>query len=108
MCIRDRGYTGSVSIGGVELREVNESSLLRNVTYVSHQSYLFKGTVRDNLLMGKLSATDDELWAVLERVNLAGFLKAEQGLDTPLLEKAGNLSGGQCQRLALALSLIHI
>ena len=104
---RNRGYTGSVTVGGVELREVNESSLLRNITYVSHQSYLFKGTVRDNLLMGKPSATDDELWAVLERVNLSAFLKAEQGLDTPLLEKASNLSGGQCQRLALARALLH-
>ncbi len=104
---RNKVYAGSVTIGGVELREVNEGSLLRNITYVSHQSYLFKGTVRDNLLMGKPSASDDELWAVLERVNLAGFLKAEQGLDTPLLEKAGNLSGGQCQRLALARALLH-
>ena len=104
---RNKGYTGSVTIGGVELREVNESSLLRNITYISHQSYLFKGTVRDNLLMGKPSASDDELWAVLERVNLAGFLKAEQGLDTHLLEKASNLSGGQCQRLALARALLH-
>lgn len=104
---RSKGYTGSVTIGGVELREVNESSLLRNITYVSHQSYLFKGTVRDNLLMGKPSATDDELWAVLERVNLSAFLKAEQGLDTPLLEKASNLSGGQCQRLTLARALLH-
>ena len=40
---RNKGYAGSVTIGGVELREVNESSLLRNITYVSHQSYLFKG-----------------------------------------------------------------
>ena len=104
---RNRGYTGSVSVGGVELKDINESSLLRNITYISHQSYLFKGTVRDNLFMGKPSASDDELWAVLERVNLAGFLKAEQGLETPLLEKAGNLSGGQCQRLALARALLH-
>ena len=104
---RNKGYTGSVTIGGVELKDINESSLLRNITYISHQSYLFKGTVRDNLRMGKPSASDDELWAALEQVNLAGFLKAEQGLDTPLLEKAGNLSGGQCQRLALARALLH-
>ena len=90
---RNKGYTGSVTIGGVELREVNESALLRNITYVSHQSYLFKGTVRDNLMMGNPTATDEELWAVLEQVNLAGFLTSEQGLDTPLLERAGNLSG---------------
>ena len=104
---RNRGYTGTVSVGGVPLFSIQEESLLRNITYISHQSYLFKGTVRDNLLMGKPAASDEELWAVLSRVNLAAFLKAEQGLDTRLLEKASNLSGGQCQRLALARALLH-
>ena len=104
---RNKGYTGSVSVGGVPLSSIQEESLLRNITYISHQSYLFKGTVRDNLLMGNPAASDEELWAVLSRVNLAAFLKAEQGLDTRLLEKASNLSGGQCQRLALARALLH-
>ena len=104
---RNRGYTGKVTVGGVPLSSIQEESLLRNITYISHQSYLFKGTVRDNLLMGKPAASDEELWAVLSRVNLAAFLKAEQGLDTRLLEKASNLSGGQCQRLALARALLH-
>ena len=80
-------------MGGVPLSSIQEESLLRNITYISHQSYLFKGTVRENLLMGKPGASDEELWAVLSRVNLAESLKAEQGLDTRLLEKASNLSG---------------
>lgn len=104
---RNKGYTGSVTVGGRELSKIREESLMASFTYVSHQSYLFKGTVRDNLLMGNPDATDDQLWAVLKRVKLDGFLESEQGLDTQLAEKGGNLSGGQCQRLALARALLH-
>ena len=104
---RNKGYTGSVRIGGVELKEIAESSLMEHLTYISHNSYLFKGTVKENLLMGKPDATDRELWAVLEQTRLAAFLRSEQGLETPLAEKASNLSGGQCQRLALARALLH-
>ena len=104
---RRTGYGGSVTVGGQEVRDIREESLMPHITYVSHQSYLFRGTVRDNLLLGKPGAGDDELWAVLRRTNLADFLQGEQGLDTLLLEKGANLSGGQCQRLALARALLH-
>ena len=80
---------------------------MKAVTDVSHQSYLFKGTVRENLKMAAPQAGDDRLWQILEQVNLADFLRGEKGLDTPLQEKGGNLSGGQCQRLALARALLH-
>ena len=104
---RNKGYGGSVAIGGVELSHIAEDSLMEHITYVSHQSYIFKGTVRDNLLMGKPDAADDALWAALEQVKLADFLRSERGLDTPLTERGENLSGGQRQRLALARALLH-
>lgn len=104
---RNQGYSGSVKLGGKELRDIKEEELMKNITYISHQSYLFKGTVRDNLRMGKPDASDAQLWEVLEQVKLSGFLRAEMGLDTLLTEKASNLSGGQCQRLALARALLH-
>ncbi len=104
---RSKGYTGEITIGACPLSEIGEASLMENITYISHQSYLFKGTVRENLLMAKPDAGEAELWRVLEQVRLADFLRGENGLDTGLHEKASNLSGGQCQRLALARALLH-
>ena len=102
-----KNYTGNVTIGGNSLSQISEASLMKHITYVGHNSYLFKGTVRQNLLMGSPDTKDDKLWEVLKEVNLADFLKGEDGLDTKLLEKASNFSGGQCQRLALARALLH-
>ncbi|WP_413814714.1 ABC transporter ATP-binding protein/permease [Acutalibacter muris] len=104
---RNRDYTGSLQIGGVELTDIAEASLMKNITYISHQSYLFKGTVRENLRMGRPNATDEELWVALEKMKLAGLLRQEKGLDTSLSEQGANLSGGQRQRLALARALLH-
>jgi ABC-type transport system involved in cytochrome bd biosynthesis fused ATPase/permease subunit len=104
---RNKDYTGSVTVGKTELKCAAEDSLMKNLTYISHQSYLFKGSVRDNLLMGKTDATDEELWSVLEKTRLADFMKSGDGLDTFIQEKGSNFSGGQCQRLALARALLH-
>ncbi len=104
---RNKNYTGNITVGGIELSQLKESSLMENFTYISHQSYLFKGTVRQNLLMGKPNAKDEELINVLKRVRLWDFLNSEQGLDTLLSERGSNLSGGQRQRLALARAILH-
>jgi len=104
---KNKSYGGRIKIGNEDFREISEKSLMEHITYISNKSYLFKGTVRDNLLIGKPTAVDKELWTVLERVRLSDFIKSENGLDTVIAEKVGNLSGGQCQRLALARALLH-
>lgn len=104
---KSTNYTGSAMIGGTEIKSILEDDLMKNITYIGHDSYLFHATVRENLLMGKQEASDEELWAVLDHVNLADFLKSENGLNTLLTERASNLSGGQRQRLALARALLH-
>ena len=104
---RNKGYIGEIMVGDIPLSEISEESLMKNFTYISHQSYLFKGTVRENLLMARPDASETALWNVLEQVKLADFLRNEDGLDTLLNENALNLSGGQRQRLALARALLH-
>lgn len=107
---KNRNYQGEVLFGGaqgVPLAEISEESLLEQITYVGHAGYLFRGTVRENLLLAKPDGTDEEFWQVLEQMKLADFLRSEQGLDTMLEEKGSNFSGGQCQRLVMARALLH-
>lgn len=103
----NKNYQGSIRLGGKEISDIAEGELMKEITLVNHNSYIFKGTVRDNLLMGNQQASDEELQEALRQVNLLDFVSGEQGLDTPILEQGANLSGGQRQRLALARAILH-
>ncbi len=104
---RNTGYEGNVLVGDTELSDIAEKEIFKNITYISHQSFLFKGTVRDNLKIAGQNITDSQMWTALSKVNLSDFLKSEDGLDTKLNEGASNFSGGQKQRLAIARALLH-
>lgn len=104
---RNKNYQGSIRIGKAELRDIAESELMKRITLISHNSYIFKGSLRENLMLGKMDAGEEELWDVLRKVNLYDFVKTESGLDLELSEAGTNLSGGQRQRLALARALLH-
>ena len=100
-------YTGSVTIGGIDLRDISAESLRDTVTYVGFRSFLFAGTVRSNLLMARAGASDDELWEALSRCRIDDFVRRSGGLDAPVNAEGTNLSGGQRQRLAMARALLH-
>jgi ABC-type transport system involved in cytochrome bd biosynthesis fused ATPase/permease subunit len=112
----NEGYEGSVrvltaaadtALGETELSEIRESDLMKHVALVGANSHIFKGTVRENLLIANRGAGDGDMWRALSLVKLDAFLRSENGLDTRIAENAANLSGGQRQRLALARALLH-
>lgn len=98
---------GNIQVGNSDLIQLSSDVLYKKVTRVRHNSYLFAGTVKENLLMGKPTATKEEMYQALEQVNLYEFVKKNGGLEMKIEEKAFNLSGGQKQRLALARALLH-
>lgn len=104
---RKGAYRGSVRIGGVELRDATATSLMRAVTLVPTNGYLFAGTLRDNLLLAQPNATDAELMDALDRTRVAAFVQANGGLDMVINEGGTNLSGGQRQRVCMARALLH-
>lgn len=104
---KNHNYSGSIKVNGTEHRKISSKSLMDNFTMIGHNSWIFKGTVRDNLLMGNPTATDAELLGALDNVNLKNYLESQSGLDTRVESNASNFSGGQKQRLALARALLH-
>ena len=99
--------SGSISIDDVPITEYSRHSLRQSIGYVTQDAFLFAGTVRDNLLLGKPDATDDELWSALKLSCAEDFVKRQkEGLDAEVGERGMRLSGGERQRLAMARAFL--
>ena len=104
--VRFLDYTGSYRIGGVEARELAQSEVRRVVGLCEQHPWLFDESIRQNLFFAKDTATDAELWAVIDRVGLGEWTRRRGGLDARVGERGALVSGGQAQRIALARALL--
>ncbi len=101
-----RPAAGAVTVGGDTLESVARKSYYSRLACVSYNTYIFNDSVHSNFELAKKDVTDGEIWAVLKKVNLAEFIEENGGLDKVITEDAANVSGGQKQRLALAVNLV--
>lgn len=97
---------GAVTAGGKELESLSRESYYSHLAVVSYNTYIFNETVRANFMLANKAVTDEEIYGALEKVNLADFIRENGGLDKVITEDAANISGGQKQRLALAVNLV--
>ena len=98
---------GDLTIGRKHISNISEDSLFENLTYIGSDSVFFKGRLRDNLIIARPEASDEEITDVLDQCGIGEFFRLNGGLDAELKENAENLSGGQRQRLALARAILH-
>ena len=101
-----RPKAGFVTVGGKKAEEVTRESYYEHLAVVSYNTYIFNQSVRENFYLADKTVSDDAIWDALEKVNLASFIRENGGLDKVISEDASNISGGQKQRLALAVSLV--
>lgn len=100
--------SGNISIDGQDLRTVSFESLRRNIALVTQDTFLFDGTIKENIAFGKPGALDDEVVEAAKNANAHDFISAlEFGYDTPVGEGGGRLSGGQRQRIAIARAMLR-
>uniref|UniRef100_UPI0030C8D3FC ABC transporter ATP-binding protein n=1 Tax=Lactobacillus delbrueckii TaxID=1584 RepID=UPI0030C8D3FC len=98
---------GEIKLGGVSIKELTQEELLDQYALVPQKAQLFAGSIRDNLLMGRLEASDEELWQALSLAQAKDVVLAKPGqLDFQLEQEGRNLSGGQKQRLTIARALV--
>lgn len=103
----NRPGKGHISMWNCDINDLPEEFIHQRITRIRHDSYLFKGTVEDNLRMGREEATEEEMLLALEQVDLLDTIMEKGGLSMEIAEKASNLSGGQKQRMALARAILH-
>ncbi|MBP3555567.1 MAG: ABC transporter ATP-binding protein/permease [Clostridia bacterium] len=101
-----RPKAGFVTVGGKKAEEVTRESYYEHLAVVSYNTYIFNQSVRENFYLADKTVSDDAIWDALEKVNLASFIRENGGLGKVISEDASNISGGQKQRLALAVSLV--
>ena len=101
-----RPQNGEVTVGGKQLEKLSRENWYSHLSAVSYNTYIFNESVRDNFKMAKENVSDEEIFAALEKVNLKEFIEENGGLDKVITEDANNISGGQKQRLALAIALV--
>lgn len=101
-----RPQFGSVSVGGELLETLSRESYYSNLAVISYNTYIFNDTIRNNFKLANKDVTDEEIYAALTKVNLADFVEANGGLDKVINEDALNISGGERQRLAVAINLV--
>lgn len=99
--------SGSITIDKTDIRDISLESLRDNIAVVFQDNFLFAGTIRDNILLGKEDATEEEIATAVKMACLDEFInELENGLDTKIGERGSLLSGGQRQRLAIARAFI--
>ena len=101
-----RPKSGAVTVGGKTLESLSRESYYAHLAVVSYNTYIFNETVRANFMLADKNVSDKKIYAALEKVNLAEFIHENGGLDKVITEDAANISGGQKQRLALAVNLV--
>jgi len=107
LLLRFRDYAGSITVGGIELRDLSRETVLAMIAAVPQRPHLFNGTFRDNLLLGNPAADDEQLRAALEDSALDLWVAGlPQGLDTLIGSNASAVSGGEARRIALARALL--